>query len=115
MTYGEKLKIYRKMLASLSKSVQLAALLREQGRPEEAERVARKSQQLAQETAKLRKGITAQWRGRAEEWLDEIRAENSKLQRRIRKVEQSLDTARDIVRALGYVDEIIGFARKILG
>jgi hypothetical protein len=114
MTYREKLKVYRQLLASMSKGVQLAALLSEEGREDEAEEVARGNQKLAREVAKLRRSLTADWQGSARKVLKGIRAENAKLQRRIRKVERSLDTAQDIAKAVGYLDEVVGIARKVL-
>lgn len=115
MTIPQKVAIYNKLLAGLSKGVKLAALLARQGKTQDRKQVERRNDQLAEQAAKLRRAIHEEWRGQAEKTVEEIRELNGKLQSRIRSIEDTIATADKVVKALGHLDDLIGIAKKVLG
>ena len=114
MTLQDKVKIYNKLLASLSKGVKLAALLEEKGETGRLNDVEQRNDRLAEEAAKLRRGIARTWQGETEKILDDIGDNNERLQDRIRDIERNLAIAERVVKALGYLDDLIEIARGVL-
>ncbi len=55
------------------------------------------------------------WRGQAKDLLDDIHATNTRLRRAIRAVERDMKRADNIVKALGYLDNVIARATAIGG
>ncbi len=115
MTLSQKVQIYNVYLASLSKGVKLAALLRSRGDGEEVAEVEKRNQRLAKLAADFRRSLAKEWHGKAKLLLNDIRAENEKLQRRIRKIETSISRAENVVKALGHIDGLVGIGKRILG
>lgn len=114
MTLRQKVTIYNKLLAGLSKGVKLAALLAREGRTAEKKEVERKNEELARQAAALRRRIHEDWQVEARRTLERVRAVNGKLQARVRAVEKAVTTAETVVSALGYLDDLIGIARKVV-
>lgn len=113
MTLDEKVKIYQRVVAALSKGVKLAALLDRDGTPAEQAAVRRKNEALAREAARIRRAIHQDWRGGAAAILDGIGTASSRLQEQIRAIETTRKTAERAVRALGYVDDLIAIAARV--
>ncbi len=115
MNLPEKVMVYQTVLASLSKGVYLAAVLREQDADEgDITKVEQRNQKLAKAAAKLREGLVKDWIGQAETLRSQIRETNSKLQGQIRQIERQTDIAERIVKALGFLDDIINITKGVL-
>jgi hypothetical protein len=114
MNLKDKVDLYNLMLAGLSKGVKLAAVLAQHGDDESRQLIEAKNEQLAKQAASLRKGIQLKWNGRATELREQIRSHNTRLQDQIRDIEKQIKTAERVVKALGYIDDLIALARKLL-
>ena len=115
MNLVEKVMVYQTVLAGLSKGVYLAAVLREQDANEaEITKVEQRNKKLAQAAAKLREALVKDWVGEAAMLRDQIRETNSKLQDQIRQIKRQMDNAERVVKALGYLDDIINVAESVL-
>ena len=115
MNLRDKVDLYNLLLSALSKGVKLAAILSEQGKQDDRARVEKKNNTLAGRAADLRRGIQREWNGRAAAIADEIRSHNRRLQDQIREIERELQNAERIVKALGYLDDVIAIAGRLLG
>lgn len=113
MRLGQKIAIYQKLVAGLSKGVHLAAVLGELGEAEDQERVEGKNEELAETAAQLRQQIQKQWNAQAKSTIDGIRDSSAKLQEQIRKIETTKETGQKVVKAIGYLDDLIELAAKV--
>ena len=113
MTVQDKIKIYNKLLAGLSKGVMIAAMLQEDGDPDELAKLEKRNAELADQAAKLRREIAKDWAGETEDLLASIGAANDRLQDRIRRIERDIAKAEDLVKALGHVDDLINIAKGV--
>jgi len=113
MTLQKKVEIYNRVLAGLSKGVMLAALLAKKGETADHERAVRKNEELARLAARLRRNIHRDWSLGAAKVLGEIRDSSARLQRQVRDIEKSVASAQRVVRALGYVDDLVEIARTV--
>ena len=75
----------------------------------------KKNETLANEAARLRQNIDKAWKGAAATVIADIRASSGKLQSQISDIEKQIGTAQKVVKALGYVDDLIAIARAVVG
>jgi hypothetical protein len=113
MTLQSKVDIYNKLLAGLSKGVKLAAVLQQKGDATEYKAAVKKNEELAQLAAKLRSSINKDWSIGATKVLADIQASSGKLQGQIREIEQTIAKGQKVVKALGYVDDLIEVAKAV--
>jgi len=113
MTLDDKVKIYQQLVAALSKGVRLAALLDRDGTPAEQSKVKTKNEALAREAARIRRAIHENWKGGAATILEGISTASRRLQDQIRAIESTRQTAGRVVKALGYVDDLIAIAARV--
>ena len=114
MTLQQKVQIYNALLAGLSKGVRLAAELDREGKTAERKEVEARNDDLATKAAKLRVNIHKNWRSQAQRVIDQIRKTNSRIQERIRDIQETIEKAEKFVKALGYIDDLIDIARKVI-
>lgn len=115
MTWQERVELYNRLLAGLSKGVKLAALLGERGEEAAVARVERKNGQLAGQIAKVRRSIARSWGIEAGRTLADLERVSGGLQRQLRRIQREVEIAGRVARALGYLDELIEIARRIAG
>lgn len=113
MTLNQKLEIYKKLVSALGKGVKLAAVLNAMGQAEECKQVERKNEELAKRAAMLRKKIQKKWNVRAKKTLAEIQSSSSRLQTQIRSIEKTKKTGEKVVRAIGFIDDVIDVAKTV--
>jgi hypothetical protein len=104
--------IYNRILAGLSKGVKLVAILDGRGDPA-AKDVRKRNEELAAAAADVRRAISKTWSIDAKATLTKLRGLNDQLQGQVEQIQNAIEVATKVVKALGYVDEIVKIAGKI--
>ena len=73
-----------------------------------------RNDELATQAAKLRVNIHKNWTSQAQKVIGQIRQTNSRLQERIRDIQETIKKAEKFVKALGYIDDLIDIAKKVI-
>ncbi|NOZ93790.1 MAG: hypothetical protein GXP47_03485 [Acidobacteria bacterium] len=89
-------------------------VLRFQGREEDAARVKDRADQLAKKIDRLLSRLMTDWCASAEEGIASLRKANHDLQRAIRQIKNGVAVTTRVVKVLGVLDEVIGWAGKLV-
>ena len=73
------------------------------------------NRKLAREIDSIRGQLHDDWFGSARRVTAELRAVNTRLQKSIRDIDRKIDTARNVVKAAGYVDRVLAIVGRLLG
>ena len=112
---GEKLDVIKKLQAIRDKLDRLFLPLTFGGHADEAVKVEAKSQELGDQISDLLGQVIDEWVGSAQSVVDKLRKANDKLQANVREIEKDTDTAKNVVKLLGHVDDVIAIAAKVAG
>ena len=85
-----------------------------QGRDDDAAMVREAGNRVSDEIDRLLKQIMEEWLGEAKDVELELRAKNRSLQASISEIRKKVRTAQNVVKALGYVDDIVAIGAKLL-
>ena len=113
MTRRQTRRIQQRLLVTYNKAVDLELALRQKGQHAQSEDARLRANTLRRRIDELRGVAWSQWRGAATTLDVELGRNNTKLQRSIRKIEQTKELAQEVVEALKYVDEAIATAVEI--
>ena len=113
MTLNQKVAIYKQLVPGLGAGVKLAAVLDELGKTAERKRVEKKNQVLATAASNLRKKIQKSWDLEAKKILKGIKGQSANLEAQIKRIQKTKETAGKVVKALGYIDELIDLAKTV--
>ena len=113
-TSTEKQQIIQKLSQVKQGLIKLETRLRLRNNKDEANRVATKSKALQKEIDKLLKHVIDEWLGAAREVLGDIKKANDSLQTAIGDIQRKVEVARNVVKVIGLVDDVIGFAKTAL-
>jgi peptidoglycan hydrolase CwlO-like protein len=106
-TIEEKLDLLNAMSRSLGKLTNVEARLRFRGDTAEADQIKEKHDELREAIDKLRGQIADKWTADAADIEAEIRKRNTKLQDSIRSIQNDIQTAENVVKILGLVDDAL--------
>lgn len=81
---------------------------------DEAEEVKGKTDKLSEEIENLLADLMKDWVGSAKETIESIKKTNKKLQDAIRDIKKDVEVAKNIVKAVGFLDEAIVIAVNLL-
>lgn len=113
MTLNQKVDIYKKLVAALGKGVKLAAVLDRLGETAERKKVEKRNEELAGLAGRIRKKIQKSWNIGAKTTLKKIHSSSKKLQTQIASMEKTKKTAGKVVKALGFIDDLIEIAKQV--
>ena len=113
MTLNQKLDIYKKLVSALGKGVKLAAVLDALGETEEGKQVEKRNEELATQTAALRRKIQKKWNVQYKNTIEAIQASSNKLQTQIRNIENTKKTGEKVVKAIGFFDDVLDVAKTV--
>ena len=85
-----------------------------QGLTQKAEEVGQKNRRLLKKIDELIQQLLNQWRTNAQSAISEGKKRNQALQKAIRNIKNKIDTAQNVVKALGKLDDAINTAKDIL-
>ena len=109
-----KQKVLRRLLKSKEKAHILATSLRFKGRGSDADEVAAKAEELTRQVDRLLIDVMREWLGAADRIEAQLRTANESLQTSIRKINQAVNTASNVVKAIGFIDDTISIAAKLV-
>ena len=84
------------------------------GMEKEAKKARAKTKKLSKEIDRILGALMEEWIGTANTRIESIRKTNNDLQKTIRDIKKGAETAKNILKALGYLDEAIKTAVKLL-
>jgi hypothetical protein len=115
MTEENKQEVITRLLIGKQKAHKLETSLRFKGKGEEADKVAQKASELSNQIDTLLAQVLEDWLGQTDAIIQEVKTANTALQQSIRKIQQGVKTAENLVKALGFLDDLIATATQIAG
>jgi DNA repair exonuclease SbcCD ATPase subunit len=109
---SQKLALLRRLNSARSKALHLELELA--SHEEDATAVTKAKQKLDEQIEALRKQLHDDWRGKAAQVETDLAGAVSKLQAAIRDVEKDVDRAQKVVKAVGFIDEMVDKAKGLL-
>jgi|GEM_PF-3391152 len=114
MSLSTKVEIYEQSVNALARCVKLEAILRDKDDAVNADAVGVKASSLAALAKRLREEIQAQWTQATPAKVTKLKSLNSDLQQEIAAIKRVIDHAARVVKAIGYVDDVIKVAVGLL-
>jgi conjugal transfer/entry exclusion protein len=113
-TSTEKQQIIQKLSQVKQGLIKAETRLRLQNNKDEANKVAAKSKALQKEIDNLLKRVIDEWLGEARKVLGDITKANDSLKTAIDNIQKKVEIAKNVVKVIGLVDDVIGFAKTAL-
>ena len=114
MKTSEKNTLLDNLSVCYNRTNYLKALSEEQGRTDEAKRFSRRKDRLKLEIDGLLRDLYQEWIGDAKALREKIEVSNKALDESIKDIEQDIETAQNIVKAIGYIDDVIDIADRLV-
>ena len=111
---NDKREITRRLLRTKQKAHDLEITLLFDGKTEEAKGVAEKAAALSTQIDVLLGQMMNEWLGEGLSIIEDIKRTNVSLQASIRQIEQGLNLANNLARALGFIDDALNIGRRLL-
>ena len=108
-----KQEMIQRFLVTKQKAHNLEIDLRFKGKSEDADKVAKKTAELSGKIDALLVSVIDNWLGRKDVIIQGIKEANTSLQKSIRQIQNDVETAKNIERAIGYIDDVVVIAAKI--
>lgn len=103
---------YRRLTSALNKGVILELELRSRGEDDQADQVAEATERLGAAAGEIRAAITEEWTGRAAALNAASRRLVGDLQKELAAIRRTMDVAERVVKAIGYIDDLVELAAK---
>ena len=110
---SKKQEIVQRLLVTKQRAHNLEIILRFAGNSEEADAVKETTSALTVQIDTLLSQLINEWLASSVGVVEDIRDGNAKLQRAINKVSRGVDTAQNVVKAIGFIDEAVVIAAKL--
>lgn len=110
---SDKLAIIQCLLVTKQKAHVLEISLRFESRSNEAEQVARKAKELSDQIDRLLGQVMGTWLDQAATILQKIEQANASLESSIQEIQDEVEVAENVVKAIGYIDDAVVVASKI--
>ena len=114
MSLQAKAKMYEQVVNTLARCVKLEAALREKNDDASASQAAAKAAILGSVAKDLREAIQDDWKQATAAKVAKLKSINSDLQREIASIRRVIQHADRVVKAIGYVDDVIKVAAGLL-
>lgn len=83
-----------------------------QGKTEEADTVSKKTKNLSKQIDKLLGQLIDDWNGSTDQVIKSIRNNNASLQKSMNQIQEKIEVADNIVKAIGYIDTALKIAKS---
>ena len=113
VTKTTKLEFVQRLLSTKQKASTLEMTLRFKGKKDEADQVKNSNAKLQSQIDILLGKIIDDWLAQGTQITDEIKGLNTKLQRSIASIQNNVNTAQNIVKAVGLIDDAVALAAKV--
>ena len=109
----KKQEIIQGLLVTKQRAHNLEIILRFAGNSEEADAVKETTSALTAQIDTLLSQLISEWLASSVDVVENIKNSNANLQRAINKISRGVDTAQNIVKAIGFIDEAVAIAAKL--
>ena len=113
-TTADKNALLDKLSVCYNRTSVLLLTCQQQGLNDEAARVQIRKDRLDLETENLISNLLNDWIGVATTLGGTIDTSNQRLTQAVADIQGDINTAQNIVQALGYIDQVVGIAAKLL-
>jgi hypothetical protein len=113
MTEDNKQEVIKRLLVGFQKAHILETSLRFKGEGEEADKVAQKASELSNQIDLLIAQVLEDWLAQTDVIIQEVKNANTSLQLSIRKIKQGVKSTENLVKAIGFLDDLITTATQI--
>lgn len=103
-----------KLSVCLNRAFRAKLTCEAQGRNEDAAKFDKRISRLQLEIDLLIEDLLKDWTGSASKLKDSLDAANAGLRNAIADIEQSVKTAQNIVKAIGYIDDVLAIAADLI-
>jgi hypothetical protein len=103
----KKQEIIQQLLASKTKAYQAEVKLLLKRKPEEADKIKDHGKELSRKIDDLISQTMSDWIGNGDTIINDVKSINSKIQRSIRGVQNDVNVANNIVKMVGFIDEVV--------
>lgn len=114
MSQEEKEKVLDRLSITKRNAHKLEIRLRFRGDEDGAAKVRTKSERLSKKIDKLLAALMTDWMGSLEVTTKSLEKVNKDILRVIDEIKDEIDAAKKVVKALGYLDDAINIATKLL-
>ena len=105
--------LIQQLLATKTKSYQTEIKLLLKRKPDEAEEVKEHGKALSRKIDELIAQSISDWLGNSNTLIKNVKTINTKLQRSIRDIENDIKIAQNVVKIVGYIDEVTEIVRGL--
>src|SRR5262245_9007167 len=105
LSNSDKQDVIGRLLVTNQKAHILEISLRFKGQNDQAEEVAQKSRELTDQIDLLLGQVMVAWLGQAGTILQEVQKANASLQASIRQIQNEVNIAQNLVKAIGFIDD----------
>lgn len=109
----EKQKIIQCLLATKTKAYQAEVILLLKKKPVLADEVKTHGKELSRKIDLLIKESISDWLGEAEDIISSVKMTNEKIQRSIRGIQKDVKVAENVVKIVGFIDDIVKIVATI--
>lgn len=114
VTEETKLEIVQRLLVTKQKAHSLEILLRFKGKGDQADDVAASAAELSNQIDALLGQIIDEWLAQSTEIVADLKKANETLQRSVTAIKKGVQTAQNIVKAIGIIDDAAALAGKVI-
>lgn len=110
---NSKLEIIQRLLAMDQKAKFAVFVSRFKGETEKIDELKKRADKLHDKIEILQKQVIDEWLGRKEEVFEGIKMASASLQKSIKQIKNGVDTTKNIVKAIGFIDDAVVIAAKL--
>jgi seryl-tRNA synthetase len=114
MSFDEKMKAIHSFQVCLQRSQKLEMILRFRKNTDKVKEIEEKNKNLTKKIDKLIIEIMIEWLMNAQETTINIKKINTNIERSITQIKKKKKEAENIVKAIGFIDDVINIASKLL-
>ena len=110
----EKQALIQQLLVAKNKAYQAEVALLLAGETDQADEVKNHGKELSRRIDRLIAQTMTDWTVAAEEIIEDVRGINKKVQRSIKEINNHVNAARNAVKLVGFIDDVVGIVDGIL-
>ena len=111
---ANKRKLISAFQSTRNKADEIEIELLVEGRTTEAKKVRSANNALTKEIRTLIREAQSDWAGSAAKMIKDVRRGNSRIQASIREIRRTKGVAKNVVKAVGWIDKAVEIAAKVL-
>ena len=109
-----KLALLAEMNASYGELTNTRLRLRQDGKDDEAQQIQERRTKLRAEIDRIRGKVAEEWAAKADALAADLKAYNETVQGYINDLKNNIETAQNVVKLVGAVDDLVGRVRSVI-